>query len=356
MIGLCVGLDNDNYAEIINTVKADVFKVNPAFNPSKTEEIARLLNDKAIPWIYDAKLGDVTHTNAYYAKYVYEELGASGVTLNPYLGLKSLQPFFNYKDKVNYLLCKTTNPDVKPAQEVMYDSLLEFAKTNSNVGLVHSSEGIENMQALTLCPGIGVQGGRIKAKQNVLYSISRSIINADNPRKASLEYYIQIHSNLVYCKLLDGGYIKNGDFVLSSGIRSNMYIDLKEITKDIQLFKKIIELLSMLVSSDNVLGIESGSISIATGIAIERDCGFGFIRKALKDYATKKLVEGELDPNKSTTIVDDVLTTGNSVLKAIENARAYNVNEVVVVVERGNKGRKLLESKGYIVKSLIQVA
>ena len=72
--GLCVGLDTQDYERIINTVKADVFKVNPAFNPNSTKDIAKLLNDRNIPWIYDAKLGDVMHTNAYYAKYVFEEL------------------------------------------------------------------------------------------------------------------------------------------------------------------------------------------------------------------------------------------------------------------------------------------
>ena len=140
--GLCVGLDSSNYVSIINTVKADAFKVNPAFNPKDTKKIAKLLNDKNIPWIYDAKLGDVMHTNAYYAEYVFKELGAWGVTLNPFVGLEALQPFFEYKDKVSFILCSTTNPGEKPGQDAMYDSIINFAEAHPNVGIVHSSHNL----------------------------------------------------------------------------------------------------------------------------------------------------------------------------------------------------------------------
>ena len=351
--GLCVGLDTQDYERIINTVKADVFKVNPAFNPNSTKDIAKLLNDRNIPWIYDAKLGDVMHTNAYYAKYVFEELGASGVTLNPFVGLEALQPFFEYKDKMSFILCNTTNPGKKVGQDAMYTSILEYAESYHNIGLVHSYRNMPKINSLILCPGIGKQGGKITPKHNVLYSVSRSIVHSYDPKSVSIKYYNNIHKNIMFSKLVKENYIKYGRFTLSSGIKSDYYIDLKEISKDISLFSCIVNQLSELVDTDSILGMESGSISLATGIAMQNQIGFGFIRKQIKDYATKKLVEGNVKGN--ITLIDDVLTTGKTILSALESLVNYNITDVVVVAERGKVGRNALEAKGIKVKSLFKL-
>ena len=351
--GLCVGLDTHDYERIINTVKADVFKVNPAFNPDDTKAISKLL--EGTPWIYDAKLGDVMHTNAHYAKYVFKELGAWGVTLNPFVGLEALQPFFEYKDKTSFILCSTTNPGKKLAQESMYNQILEFAEAHDNIGIVHSSEDLPKTNSLILCPGIGKQGGNIKPKQNVLYSVSRSIVHSYDPRKTSEKYYNLVHKNIIFSKLVKDNYIKYGNFKLSSGINSDYYIDLKEISKDIFLFTQIINQLSELITNKAVLGIESGSISLATGVALKNQMNFGFVRKEIKDYATKKLVEGELNKDTAITIVDDVLTTGKSILNAVKRLKDYNVTEVVVIAERGDIGRAALEDAGFIVRSLFKL-
>lgn len=351
--GLCVGLDTQDYKKIINTVKADVFKVNPAFNPDSTKDIAKLLNDRNIPWIYDAKLGDVMHTNAYYAKYVFKELGASGVTLNPFVGLEALQPFFEYKDRMNFLLCNTTNPGKKLAQDAIYDQVVEFAEMYDNIGIVHSSKNMPKTSSLILCPGIGKQGGNIRPKHNVLYSVSRSIVHSYDPKAVSIKYYNNVHKNIMFSKLVKENYIKYGRFTLSSGIKSDYYIDLKEISKDISLFSCIVNQLSELVNTDSILGMESGSISLATGIAMQNQIGFGFIRKQVKAYATKKLIEGNV--TGSITLVDDVLTTGKTILSALDSLPDYNITDVVVVAERGEVGRKALEAKGIEVKSLFKL-
>ena len=354
--GLCVGLDSSNYLKIINTVKADVFKVNPAFNPGETETIAKILNSKNIRWIYDAKLWDVPHTNKAYAKYVFETLGASGVTLNPFVGLDALQPFFDYKDKTSFILCKTTNHSNTIAQDFMYQDIIKLAEENHNIGIVHSSEGLPKIKSIILCPGIGAQSGKIRARSNVLYSVSRSIIKSENPRKKSVKYYNKVHSNLIYYKLIKEKYVKFGKFTLSSGIESDFYVDLKAITKDIDLFKRITEMLSTKVSNNRVLGIESGSISLATSVALNKDASFGFVRKQAKNYATKNCVEALEESNEPVTIVDDVLTTGKSVFNAIQVAKNYNITEIIVVVERGTEAREMLEALGYTVRSLIKIS
>ena len=71
-------------------------------------------------------------------KYVYEDLGASGATLNPYVGLEALRPFFKYKGKTNFILCKTTNKEHWIAQRSSWRDVVDFVKKEKQ-GLVFPS-------------------------------------------------------------------------------------------------------------------------------------------------------------------------------------------------------------------------
>ena len=66
--------------------------------------------NKRIPVILDAKRGDIGNTSAMQAKFIYEYFNADATTLHPYMGLDSLEPFFNFKDKFNFVLGLTSNP------------------------------------------------------------------------------------------------------------------------------------------------------------------------------------------------------------------------------------------------------
>jgi orotidine-5'-phosphate decarboxylase len=132
---LCVGLDPDplkmpddfaqNAFPLYYFSKAIVelthefavaFKINVAFfesyGPSGWEQLAMTLS--AIPKecliILDAKRADIGNTSAQYAHYFFEDLNADGVTLHPYMGLDSLQPFLQYSDKWSAILALTSNP------------------------------------------------------------------------------------------------------------------------------------------------------------------------------------------------------------------------------------------------------
>ena len=63
-----------------------------------------------IPVILDAKRGDIGSTAALYAKEAYERYGADAVTVNPYLGFESIEPYMKYEDKGIVVLCRTSNP------------------------------------------------------------------------------------------------------------------------------------------------------------------------------------------------------------------------------------------------------
>ncbi|MDP3183770.1 MAG: orotidine-5'-phosphate decarboxylase, partial [Anaerolineales bacterium] len=80
------------------------------------EESARL--GSLIPVILDAKRGDIVSTAEAYAKSAFEHLGAHAITLSPYLGKDSIDPFLAYKEKGVFLLCKTSNPGAGDLQDI----------------------------------------------------------------------------------------------------------------------------------------------------------------------------------------------------------------------------------------------
>lgn len=151
-----------------------------------------------IPIILDAKRADIGSTARMYAKAIFDFWQVDAVTVNPFLGLDSLIPFFEYKDKLIIVLVKTSNPD-----STMFQSL-KVAKIISrwpyqNIGIVVGATYPQQIKEIRkifsdkifLSPGIGTQGGEIekvvksgldKDKKGLIINISRSIIYATNIR------------------------------------------------------------------------------------------------------------------------------------------------------------------------------
>jgi len=140
-----------------------------------------------IPVILDAKRGDIGSTAAAYARAAFEELGVDAITLSPYLGRDSINPFAAYDDKGLFVLCHTSNPSVGEFQgleiadwrtldrEPNQPLYVHVARTASGwsprVGLVVGATYPEAMAAVRaaapdawfLVPGIGAQGGDLAA-------------------------------------------------------------------------------------------------------------------------------------------------------------------------------------------------
>lgn len=345
---LCVGLDFsgefNEYIDFISLVDAGIYKINPAFVSDKNIKLlAQYLNHRDIYWIYDAKLGDVYNTNISYARYVFEELGAPAVTLNPYVGFESLEPFIAYKNKQCFILCKTTHEGADTFQ--LPEKVIKYVKDKPNLGIVYAGNDEAKLKLICnllpknniLAPGIGAQGGEIKIwRENLIYSVSRSIFLALYPDVAYQTYLKEIYRAQLSFKL--NNYIKSGDFILSSGERSDFYIDLKAVTGDIDLFKVIVYLLSDEVSSESIIGIASGSISYATAVAQRLNLSFGFVRKEAKLHGMRVLVEGLTDKTKPVTIIEDVVSTGDSLEKAIAEVRneGFIVSQAIAIVNRSS--------------------
>jgi len=150
------------------------------------EQLRRLIdhihNNTDIPVILDAKRADITSTSRLYAVEAFDVYDADALTVNPYFGLDSLQPFLDYKDKGIIILCRTSNPggaeiqnimtqDGIPIYEVVAQKAADDWNMNGNVllvaGATHPSElrRIREIvgQMTLLIPGIGAQGGEVSA-------------------------------------------------------------------------------------------------------------------------------------------------------------------------------------------------
>ncbi|MBE0671448.1 MAG: orotidine-5'-phosphate decarboxylase [Anaerolineales bacterium] len=172
-----------------------------------------------IPVILDAKRGDIASTAEAYAQSAFETLGADCITLNPYLGKDSIDPFIKDHEKGVFLLCKTSNPGSGDLQDVplanndlLYEHVAKLAQTwntKNNIGLVVGATHVDAMKRIRaaapklwfLSPGIGTQGGELettlraglrKDGRGLLLPVSRAIARAENPANAAAEMRDQI--------------------------------------------------------------------------------------------------------------------------------------------------------------------
>lgn len=138
-----------------------------------------------IPVIGDAKRGDIGNTARAYAKALFETFAFDAVTVNPYLGRDSLEPFLSYQDRGVFILCRTSNPggaDFQdllltqdrdaPVQRPLYEIVAQRAQewnVYGNVGLVVGATYPRELKRIRelcpemplLVPGIGAQGGEL---------------------------------------------------------------------------------------------------------------------------------------------------------------------------------------------------
>lgn len=154
------------------------------------------------------------------------------------------------------------------------------------------------------------------------------------------------------------GMIKIGNFVLSSGLHSPFYIDMRKLYSYPDLTRAIVlELVKKtpLSDIDVVAGIETAGIPLATYISCTTGLPMVYVRKEKKNHGTGSLVEGEVS-DKRIIIVDDVATTGNSILKAILNLVEAGGRPIraVVIVDREQGARETLIKQGVELYSLFK--
>lgn len=152
-----------------------------------------------------------------------------------------------------------------------------------------------------------------------------------------------------------------GDFTLSSGKKSSYYINMKKAITEPEILSTISKLITEKIVDDNidkVAGPALGAVPIATAVSLESKLPLLMIRKEKKGYGTSKLIEGELNEDDDVIVVEDVSTTGGSLLKAINAIQdnGGNVKRAFVVVDREEGAIEEFEKAGIKLEPLISVS
>ncbi|HSN75518.1 MAG TPA: orotidine-5'-phosphate decarboxylase [Anaerolineae bacterium] len=364
-----------------------------------------------IPVLLDAKRGDIGSTATAYARAAFDVLGADAVTLSPYLGRDSVAPFLAYPGKAAFVLCYTSNPSAAVIQEFgqdqrLFEHVVRQAMTWGEPGQIGLVVGATQPQALArvrallagrpcwiLAPGVGAQGGDLKTAlaagldaecSGLLVPVSRHVIYADDPRTAarmlrdeineereeeripqrmrttdgegpsgfpSIPSFPSSPSPLILA-LHDAGCVQFGEFTLASGVQSPIYLDLRRMASYPGLLRMAAAAYADLLRPlhhERLAAVPYAALTIGAAVALATDKPLIYPRKEVKAYGTSRSIEGDFQPGQRAAVIEDLVTSAGSVLRAIQTLEAAGlaVSDVVVLIDREQGGQQNLAAAGY---------
>ena len=158
--------------------------------------------------------------------------------------------------------------------------------------------------------------------------------------------------------------IKFGNFTLASGKSSSYYVDLRLVPSYPHEFRMMIKYLENQITKDiglenfeSIVSVPTGGLVIASALAIETVKPLIYVRSKPKDYGTSKSVEGKIHDGMKVVMIDDVATTGGSVVNAIKSLTEVNVpvKDAYVIVDRMEGADKALAELGVKMHSILNI-
>ena len=158
--------------------------------------------------------------------------------------------------------------------------------------------------------------------------------------------------------------IKFGDFTLASGKSSSYYVDLRLVPSYPHEFRMMVKYLENQITDDigldnfeSIVSVPTGGLVIASALAIETVKPLIYVRSKPKNYGTSKSVEGKIHDGMKVVMIDDVATTGGSVVNAIKSLTDVNipVKDAYVIVDRMEGANEALAELGVKMHSILNI-
>nr|XP_012152645.1 PREDICTED: uridine 5'-monophosphate synthase [Megachile rotundata] len=155
--------------------------------------------------------------------------------------------------------------------------------------------------------------------------------------------------------------LKFGEFTTKIGLKTPVYFDLRVIISYPKVMARLAKILWKFAEDcskvDQICGVPYTALPLATLISVDSDIPMLIKRKEAKAYGTKKMIEGHFKPGDHCIIIEDVVTSGSSILETVHALRkeGLKVTEAFVVIDREQGGKKNIENHGIKVRSLYTV-
>lgn len=161
-------------------------------------------------------------------------------------------------------------------------------------------------------------------------------------------------------KLFDLGVLQFGEFTLKSGLKSPFYLDFRRIVAYPKILRSISEQLWNLVADlefDHLCGVPYAALSLSSTMAVVNSKSMIVKRKEQKKHGTKRLVEGIYQKGDTCVVIDDVISSGISMIETLEalEGEGLQIQHVLSIVDRMQGGAYLLEDYGYQVHNVYTI-